>query len=77
MDSPTMHEAIKAMMAELKPCPFCGRRELAYSARRVRYSRPLEYTVKFRCPSCHCSTGKSLYPAKLIELWNRAERRGK
>ena len=76
-ESKTMHDEIKVMAKDLDDCPFCGSDKMGSSFRRVKYSRnPVRYKVRFKCMSCHCGTGFTLYPWNAVNLWNRAPRWG-
>jgi hypothetical protein len=69
-----LSEKVPQLLEWLKPCPFCGSEKLGFSYKRKPYITPTEYSVRFRCLSCHCGTGKSTNPEQLIPLWNGAKR---
>ncbi len=74
-------------MAELKPCPFCGGRKIAYSIKTSTSNFKRIYHAAMYCEKCHCygnrvliypvedsrySVGRNeLYKRKAIEAWNR------
>jgi hypothetical protein len=74
--TPGNEEYLNALVAQMKPCPFCSVHSYKYSRRRITYTwNPVEYRVAFYCNSCKCRTGYSKNPAKLVKLWNMAERK--
>lgn len=53
------------MSKELKPCPFCGSRDV----------RVMQLSTMFRffcaCNSCHATTGEYVFKEEAIKAWNR------
>ena len=39
---------------ELKPCPFCGGRDIKYSTKSNHRGRKLQYHASYYCNTCHC-----------------------
>lgn len=71
-------------MAELKPCPFCGGREVNYDYRYVGRNRFREeaYITFLKCDICGAQTkamsfdgndrdDREATEAKVMEAWNR------
>ena len=60
-------------MAELKPCPFCGSKELS-EAQHKQYGMSLRYTIKcLKCMGEMTRTTKQ----KAEKAWNRRAEDGK
>lgn len=60
-------------MAELKPCPFCGGKEIDVCEEgkmfgKSAYSRTYLFA---RCRKCYARTGVHGTKPKTIEAWNR------
>ena len=60
-------------MAELKPCPFCGGKELS-EAQHKQYGMSLRYTIK--CLKCMGEMTRTS-PHKARDAWNRRAEDGK
>lgn len=69
-----LHNKVPKYLEKLDECPFCHKRMMGFSFRKRLYKYPPEYSVRFRCKSCHCGTGKSTDLDKLVKLWNSAKR---
>ena len=61
------------MMAELKPCPFCGSISTYYARRQVRADIfDLNQKIwKLYCTQCGASTDYFKTTKEAIEAWNR------
>lgn len=69
-----IQEIAENNIKQLLPCPFCGETNYDYFQRKIPYKTPSQYSIGFRCINCHCKTGMSIEPEKLVELWNSAKR---
>lgn len=59
-------------MTKLKPCPFCGSKEITlYETTRFDFSR-VGYCVT--CEMCYAEGGKAKSRAGARQLWNKRER---
>jgi len=68
-------------MREMKPCPFCGGKEISINERKTtRFGVNKNYekvistiTTEFQvhCRNCACGTYYALYESDAIEAWNR------
>lgn len=62
-------------MAELKPCPFCGSKNIGgYSNAVFVGVVKIGYTVGVCCDNCHAmiiSTDKNKCVNDMIKVWNR------
>lgn len=54
------------MNKELKPCPFCGCKHIAF-ARFLNYSRKM---IELHCPKCNAHSGAYENEGDLIQRWN-------
>lgn len=69
-----LRNRIPAYLELFDSCPFCGKNKMAFSFRKINYTRPAEFRVRFRCKSCNFGTGWSVDPDKLVRIWNSAKR---
>lgn len=53
-------------MNELKPCPFCGSKNVSM----YTYSGVMEYYY-IECKDCYCGTGHEELEEYAVEAWNR------
>lgn len=44
-------------MEELKPCPFCGNRNLKLVRKSILYKHKKAYVLSVRCNKCHARGG--------------------
>jgi len=57
------------MIAELKPCPFCGSKAIVETAQFGFEKHP---RFRVRCSGCTCELGWDFYSEETIEFaWNR------
>lgn len=61
------------MSEELKPCPFCGCKNIAVG-RFLNYGRKL---IQFHCPKCNAHSGVSEDEQRAIKHWNMRYNEGK
>ena len=67
-------------MAELKPCPFCGGRDIGLNIRKEEHHvmrngafkiSTLSERFQIICRNCPCGTYYSFYAEDAIEAWNK------
>ena len=62
-------------MAELKPCPFCGRRPSKVREHKALSISTVFYTIECKAKGSKCGVNPStrfhLTPDAAIEAWNR------
>ena len=68
-------------MAELKPCPFCGRKPSKVHEHYIVGTAKIYYSVSCKAPMSKCgikpSTGFYKTQEEAIEAWNRRAGDGK
>ena len=49
------------MTNEIKPCPFCGNRDIRFSVKTTTIDFKRAYHFSMYCPKCHCYGARVLW----------------